>query len=347
MSPPQDASRSSGPRPPVDVITVPDFTGPALPRFELRTLLFLGSWLRHRGASRTWPLHLACIGEPPASVRHLAALAGASVTVHAPMPEPYPATGNKLRGLEITPRSERFLLLDTDVLVLTDLDPLAGHVGDGIGAGPARFNLLSEATWRRIFDGVGVAYPTGGGVPPYFNSGVLMAPWALGLGPLWREHTRRVLEHFEGDPVTAHPKWSRHAEQHALATAVAALRLQGVRVVELPLPYQARPYLLTSGALRWRDVALFHYVKVFAPEQESVGDLSRLLYGRRLAGPRRWLAGRLGLRAVRSPLFRLVAPDRLRAYPAFYQHVHQIFRDYIAPTTAALVRGAWHNSANS
>ncbi|MDI6772681.1 MAG: hypothetical protein QME77_08850 [bacterium] len=315
----------------MDVVTVADFAGPAAKRFELRALLFLGAWMRHQGTSRSWPLHLACIGNPPVSVRRLAALAGASVTVHEPAPPPHFATGNKLRGLEVAPTTDRFLLLDTDVLILGDLDPLAQMVGGGIGAGPARFNLLSEPIWRRVFDSVGGRYPVASGPPPYYNSGVLMAPWSLGLGGVWWEHVRRILQAFSADPLSGDWKWRRHAEQYGLATAIEGFRQQDISVTAIPPAFHARPYLLLERVVPWRDVALFHYVKVLTPEEETVEGIARLLYGRRLPRARRWLAGRLGLRAIRSPVFRLVAPDRLRAHPAFYEHVHQIFRDHIAP----------------
>lgn len=314
----------------VDVITVPDFSGPAAPRFELRALLFLGAWMRHRGTSRSWPLHLACIGEPPASVRRLAALAGASITTHEPMPPPHFPTSNKLRGLEITPAADRFLLLDTDVLILGDLDPLAQMVGGGIGVGPARFNLLSEPVWRRIFDCVGGRYPVASGLPLYYSSGELMAPWSLRLGAVWREHVRQILEALADDPVSGDWKWQRHAEQYGLATTIEALGQRGVPVTVIPPDFRARPYMLMARTITWIEVALFHYVKVFNPDQESVEGVGTLLYGRRFAGIRQWLASRLGLRAIRSPVFRLVEPARLCAFPEFYGQVHRIFRDHIA-----------------
>ncbi len=314
--------------PAVDVITVPDFSGASSARFELRTLLFLCAWMRHRGASRSWPLHIACIGNPPESVRRLAALAGASLTSHEPMPPPFSSTGNKLQGLEIVPTAGRFLLLDTDVLVLRDLDPLAQEVGEGIGAGPARFNLLPEPIWRRIFDCVGGRYPVIAGPPPYYSSGEILAPWSLGLGSVWREHVRRILEAFAPDPLSGNWKWQRHAEQHGLATAIEAFRQRGIPVSMIPPPFRARPYMLLARTIRWRQVSLFHYVKMFGAEVESVEGVSRLLYGRRLAGARRWLAGRLGLRAIRSPVYRLVEPGRLRACGAFFDYVSRLFIEF-------------------
>ena len=50
----------------IDVVTVPDFSGQAARTFEARTLLFLASWMANAGKARSWPLHLACIGQPPA-----------------------------------------------------------------------------------------------------------------------------------------------------------------------------------------------------------------------------------------------------------------------------------------
>jgi hypothetical protein len=336
-----------------DVITVPDFSGPAVPGFELRALLFLGAWIRHHGASRSWPLHLACIGEPPASVRRLAGMAGASVTVHPPMPAPFPETANKLRGLEIAPSSDRFLLLDTDTVVLKDLAPMARAVGDGIGVGPATFNHLPEPLWRRIYELVGVPYPGPTGtcwhaqwdlsahrpisppaleqclrMPPYYNSGVVMAPWSLHLGRLWKEHIERIVRGLDSAPVPAGTKWVRHSDQHGLATATEALRREGARVVTLPLPYQARPPLLHAGVLQWPEVALFHYVKVFRPYGETVAGVRDLLYGRRLSRLRRMVAGALGLRAIRSPAHRRMEERHLRVYNGFLGHVHRVFAQF-------------------
>lgn len=338
---------------PLDVITVPDFSGPAADRFELRSLLFLGSWLRHRGQSRSWPLHLACIGEPPASVRRLAGVANASVTVHAPMPAPFPETANKLRGLEIAPSSGRFLLLDTDIVFLKDLAPMAHAVGEGIGLGPATFNHLPQPLWHWIYEQVGARYPGPTGtcwhaqwdlsahrpispsaleqclcMPPYHNSGVVMAPWALHLGRIWKEHIERIIGGLNGVPQPAGTKWLRHSDQHGLATAAEALRGEGAQVVVLPLPYQARPPLLHAGVLRWHEVALFHYVKVFRPYGETVAGVRDLLYGRRLTRLRRQLAGALGLMAIRPPAYRLMEERRLPVYNGFLEHVHRIFAQF-------------------
>ncbi len=68
-----------------DVVTVPDFAGANAHIFEARALFFLASWMERAGAAKEFPVHLACIGEPPESVRWLAERAGASITVHEPV----------------------------------------------------------------------------------------------------------------------------------------------------------------------------------------------------------------------------------------------------------------------
>ena len=65
----------------LDVVVVPDFAGSGRRIFEACTLLFLGSWLEHRGASRDWPLHMVCIGDPPAGVAALAERCGAQLSI--------------------------------------------------------------------------------------------------------------------------------------------------------------------------------------------------------------------------------------------------------------------------
>ena len=78
-----------------DVVIVPDFSGKAKTTFEARTLYFLASWLECAGKSREFPLHLACIGEPPESVRALAKQCDARISLHAPMGEDVGVFANK------------------------------------------------------------------------------------------------------------------------------------------------------------------------------------------------------------------------------------------------------------
>src|SRR4051812_1748261 len=130
--------------PQVDVVIVPDFRGNSARIFEIRTLLFLGSWLEHTGGSRDWPVHVACIGKPPDSVVELARRCGARITQHDNLSTPRSRTLNKLRGLEITPRTEHLFLLDVDIIIQNDLSPLLDLRGS-IAALPEYKNRLRPA----------------------------------------------------------------------------------------------------------------------------------------------------------------------------------------------------------
>lgn len=294
----------------VDVVTVADFDGLAAARFEMHALLFLEAWRRHRGASRAWPLHLVCIGEPPQSVRRMADRVGAGVTVHRPLVINATRTSNKLRGFEVVPRSSRLLLLDADTLVLKDLAPLAEMVGDGIGVGVATANHFPEETWREIYRATGVAYPGPTGtcwcvqeslaaqrglssaqaamcrsMPPYFKSGVVMVPWRIGLSAIWRRHFDQIAPLFAGpDPLE---DWggAGMGDEHALATAVEALRQDGATVMPIPWSFHAFPLLLRAGVLAWTDVAIFHYHRALKLYAGSVGDLVSLYTVAPASGP--------------------------------------------------------------
>lgn len=347
----------------VDVVTVPDFTGAAAARFEFRTRLFLRAWMRHERVSRAWPLHLVCIGDPPAGLRGLARQAGASVTVHAQVQRDWPRTTNKLRAFDIAPTASRFLLLDTDVLVLNDLTPLASAIGDGLGLGPTTFNPLSEEAWERIFAAAAVPYPGPvgncwaaewdfGGVlsfgeppgdsrrmPPCYNSGVVFGSWGHGLGAVWRTHLDRILGASGAMPWDTRPRLRRFACQYGLATAAAALTLAGVPVRLLPLTYQVRPPLLQVGAVAWSGVTLFHYAGALRPLDETTEAIAGMFYGRRLTYLRRMVAARFGLRAARAPILRALPEARLRALEPFYDCVSRLMLADDGRPDMPLVRG--------
>ena len=208
-----------------DVIAVPDFSTPARADvFAARTLFFLASWLENAGRAKAFPLHLACIGEPPASVRHLASQSGATVHVRAPLGLPGSLTANKLRGLEIPGRSERILMLDTDVFILGDFSELAAIVPSGLAAAPAGSKWVPEALWQRIYQHLDLPVPAErtpmlraeygllsaaktlhrefgqttdlSRMLPYYNSGVFLAPRDCGLREVWADHLVRLAKLF-------------------------------------------------------------------------------------------------------------------------------------------------------
>lgn len=272
----------SAPRP-FDVITVPDFTEGDTAVFEARTLVFLASWAESSAAVRGYPLHVACIGEPPASIRRLADRVGASVTVHEPIRLRHDHhVGNKLRGLEVQPRTDRFLLLDVDIAILSDLDPIAAF-DRCIAACPEDAPNVRLDDWRVIYDGFGLPLPAT--IPPlaveldlpryprrmmgyeagdtqieamlpYFNGGVVFAPWDCGLRRLWEESIRRIAGLF---PETAGPrKWIHYSDQAALAMSIAVLGNAGLPFRRLPDGFNARWQHLYAGRPTPDAIAVMH-----------------------------------------------------------------------------------------
>ena len=272
----------SAPRP-FDVITVPDFTEGDTAVFEARTLVFLATWIERAGPARDFPLHVACIGEPPASVRRLAARCGARVTVHEPLRlRADNPVGNKFRGLEIEPRTDRFLLLDVDTAILADLSPLS-DLGDCVAASPDDAPNVTLADWRRIHDAYGLPCPApirpliceldlprhprrmmgneaeDGQVEtmmPYFNGGVVFAPWACDLRRRWEQNVVRIAGLF--DESAGPRRWIHHSDQAGLALTLEMLRHDGWDVRRLPDAFNARWQHLYAGAPLPDEIAVMH-----------------------------------------------------------------------------------------
>ena len=272
--------------PVMDAVIVPDFTAEHPAVFEARTLFFLASWLEvfgEAGAGAMKP-HLCCIGEPPESVRRLAAQAGAGVSVHAPVPGLWGGFANKLRGLEAPVSGERLLLLDADVLVLRGLEGL-GKIGSDFAAAAAGKPQVPLDVWRLIYETLELPLPTermasvrgklGLGVEtvfnpydgqadetaamlPYYNSGVVLVRRDGGLREQWEEHLRRIAA-LAADNATLAPFHAViYGDQVALATSLQALRAQGRSFESLPDEFNARLVHFRAGAMRWEQARLFH-----------------------------------------------------------------------------------------
>src|SRR5262245_43046819 len=202
----------------VDVVVVPDFLGPGARIQEAELLFFLASWLENAGDARRFPLHVACIGVPSDAACHLAEQAGASITLHEPIGiVSGHFTGNKLRGFEIQPHTSRLALVDVDAMFLADPSGLAS-LGDGISIAPDDGPSVSEADWRTIHEELGVPqtdyrvdctilemdmprwpramqrqWVDAADLPihsPYYNAGVIVAPWDCDLRSLWETNIR-------------------------------------------------------------------------------------------------------------------------------------------------------------
>lgn len=251
----------------LDVVTVPDFRPPAAALFEARTLFFLASWLDRAGARahEQFALTLACIGEPPASVRRLAAQCGAAISVHPPLQLNGGSTANKLRGFEAPARSPRLLLLDADTLIVNDLGGLIDAVAaDAMAASPAGNARVSDAEWETIYDALRLPRPVERilsiraerglrerrGMYPYYNSGVLLLPRALDLRGPWERDIAAI----------GALGMQKASDQAGLATALHRLRLAGAPFQRLPEAYHMSPPHFEGAAAPFADVRLFHAV---------------------------------------------------------------------------------------
>jgi hypothetical protein len=266
-----------------DVVTVPDFQGANPALFEARTLLFLGFWLENAGSSRDWPLHLACIGEPPESVRRLAERCEAIVSVHPPTADGKAPTRNKLRGFEVKPRTDRLLLLDVDVLLLGDPAPIL-ELGECLAIAPAGNHRVPREMWQEIYQALGMPLPgermlsiraeLADRLPErawhgrrhlepmihYYNSGVFLVPWV---------HAPELLEHWEGylDRLAqlfplADPAHRKIAVEDQVSLALALERIKDMQLPlrRLPDPLHTTWMHLMAGAVTFEQARIYHAV---------------------------------------------------------------------------------------
>jgi hypothetical protein len=273
-----------------DVVVVPDFSGAQSPVFEARTLFFLASWIEYAGAARAFPLHLACIGQPPNSVRRLAEKAGAEISLHAPLGAESRGTSNKLRGLEVERRAPGVLLLDADVLVLGDLSELA-QMENCVAAAPENNPRVPQRYWERIYPALGMELPRERipsmkgelGLPrlrnkklasdqdnmhsmlPYYNSGIILAPWHCDLRARWEENIRRVAALFEEEEAQREESWKsvRASDQAGLAVTIEQFKREGVPFQRLPDRFHAHLLHLYRRTVPLDEARLFHIFRMF------------------------------------------------------------------------------------
>jgi hypothetical protein len=266
-----------------DIVTVPDFQGSNPALFEARTLLFLGSWLEKADSSRDWPLHLACIGEPPESVRRLAERCDAIVSIHPPTAEGKAPTRNKLRGFEVKPRTDRLLLLDVDVLFLGDPAPIL-ELGKCLAIAPAGNHRIRQEMWQEIYDALEMPLPEermlsvraelADRLPErawhgrrhlepmihYYNSGVFLVAWdhAPKLLTHWEGYLDRLAELFPLDDP-AHRKIAVE-DQVSLALALERIKELQLPLRRLPDPLHTTWMHLMAGAVAFEEARMYHAV---------------------------------------------------------------------------------------
>lgn len=328
MPPPQQTTDADRP---FDVITVPDFSGRDNTVFEARTLVFLASWLENAATSEAYPLHLACIGAPPPSVRRLAARCHARITIHEPLRLRHDHhVGNKFRGLEIEPETDRFLLLDVDIAILSDLAPLASF-GDCLAACPDDAPNVAAKDWETIYAAFDLplppmirplvcdldlprhpqrlmGYEAGDGqieaMLPYYNGGVVFAPWACGLRERWQENILRIASLYDERRETR--KWIHQSDQAALAVTIQMLAAEGWSFRRLPDAFNARWQHLYAGQPDLADIAVMHccwnFLSAISPGPVTADTIAAALE-------------RFFLRKVKHRYQRLVFGDLLRLRP--------------------------------
>ena len=255
-----------------DVVVVADFTGFMARRFEIMTLLFLASWLEFGGQSRDLPLHIACIGDAPESVLSLANECGASVTSHLPML--FGGFANKLRGFEIKGKTDNVLLLDADMLVLSEINDLSNILGDQCISAAATNgpSIVPGHQWPGIYEMLGISQPENNVIPlnveldtfqrepykdqtvfpPYYNGGILYAPWCSNIGEVWLDHLQRISKIAK--------RKAKISNQPSLATAITLLQQKGFNFQLLPDEYHVRWQHIAAGAVSSRDTRLMHTI---------------------------------------------------------------------------------------
>ena len=326
-----------------DVITVPDFSAKSV-AFEARTLFFLASWIDKVGANSKHTLHVACIKEPPQSVRRLAQQAGAIITVFPPSDLVTGSFSNKLRGLEIVPKHDHFLLLDADVVFAAPLQ-IPENFRNHVMACPGGIPQFSQDWWPRIYAALDMEPPQERiacrfyefGLPlpklhyptqeaemkamfPYYNSGVVFGPWTAGLHPVWRHHCQTITQTFSGEPgvtdnVTLY-------DQTAFATAVEFLKRQNVFFAPLPNEWNATRSGFRRHHLRFHHCKIMHLIGFlrqlksmkqlneamndFLKERNDILKRDLFLYNKGLTLIRRWWQTTLDRRRFTSFLNRLL-----------------------------------------
>lgn len=270
----------------IDVIVTADFTGPKIATFENRAIVFLAHWIENAGNARSFPLHLACIGEPPTSVAWMAKRANAQITIHAPHPLAHQRPSlNKQRGFEIEPKTDYFLLLDTDVWVLSDFSDLV-ELGYTIAAAPDAKPRVPTTYWHEIYAAFGMSPPTERlcsirgelgwslGISrtypgqeeeltnmfPYYNAGILYAPWSCNLSARWAENAYRIADLFSDRSLSEPLEGVLVSDQAAFALAVEQLKREGVPFTSLASHFHGTRHHLYADALELSDVKLYHAI---------------------------------------------------------------------------------------
>ena len=259
-----------------DVITVPDFSGQSARRFELMALFFLASWIEYTGKKEALPLHIAAIGNVPRSVRILADQCGAEISCHPPFL--HGGFANKQRGFEVSRRTNHLLLVDTDVLFFSGISDILMNLGRDCFAAAVNGNLpaMQKEEFLQIYAGLKIQVPEQSLPPldaalntfkfnyapaqqyfPYFNAGVVFAPWESNLPETWRSNMEKI-SNMKIPFSLPHLNFS---DQPSFAATVVQLQAQGEKFKLLPDAYHVRWQHLITGGVRFKETRLLHALR--------------------------------------------------------------------------------------
>ena len=181
------------------------------------------------------------------------------------------------------------MLLDTDIVLFRSIDHICRYLDpSSLVLGYASGVQVSLAQWAVLYDRLDMALPTSrvpmvnaslgsafrnhphyGEFPatlPYFNAGVIAAPWNFDLGTRWKRLIDFVPKILQGDerveqPIVPHALY----DQPPLAIAAEMLRRQGKRVSILPDALHARWQHFCQGLVSVDDALIVHNTGIFKP----------------------------------------------------------------------------------
>jgi len=281
----------------LDLISVADFRGPQRLLFLWRALFQIASWLESGQQSSGHTFHLVCIGEPEPCLQHLAGQAGIQIHSRQPrnsIPleqcsgrtelehQLLAGMDNKFQGLTVPPTRDAFILMDVDVFFVR---PLSGAVllPERLGAAPAHAPHFPKTLWRQFADaldcplpqrhipslrhelGLGLReeeYPGQAkeldAMVPYYNGGIVLAPWESPVVQDWPELTHRLLQTCSHLPTGTSKTVADVCDQVALSLALEKIHRETGREVTLSGVHHATFHHLGTGRLRWLEVQLYH-----------------------------------------------------------------------------------------
>lgn len=283
---------------------------------EARVLFFLASWveLTNPRLRARFPLHLACVGEPPGSVQLLAAACGARVRL---------GSASSLLALEPETETGRMLVAPNDTIALRAPDRWEqAPAGAALLLTPAS-KPAAGVDWPAVYEAAGVPAP---GERINSARGDLREV----REPMWPFYQSRSF--WTADPTGLRAGWARRLDQASddrIGLSVAAVELGSIG--RLPDSCCARLAHWEAGALLPSDTCLYQAAGLFQGLSDASEIRARIdAYGVRVNAAmesgftsRGWWIRQRARRGARAfaahlgDLFRRQAAPALRASGAY------------------------------